>query len=234
MSQTSMFKVALSLLTLALLVPTAWPQASTATVSGTVRDQSGAVVPNASVTLTNSATSIVSKTTTNPVGIYFFLGIVPGPYDILVEAQGMQKFEGKLTVQVQQSAVVDAVLKVGQTATEISVQDVTPMLTVDNPTLSHVLERQRIEQDAFAADFRAASPDFQSKHGYSASKYKEDVLKLASKYVGHAFGCLSLTLEMPFKDNADAPDGRVGWSGARSHRLGAAMLDPLFRHLQRA
>ena len=94
-------------------------------------------------------------------------------------------------------------------------------------------ERQRAEQDLFSADFRAASPDFQSRHGYSASKYREDVLKLASKYVGHAFGCLSLTLEMPFKDNANAPDARVGWSAARSQRLGAAMLDPVFRHLQR-
>lgn len=94
-------------------------------------------------------------------------------------------------------------------------------------------ERQRSEQDLFIADFRAASPDFQSEHGYSASKYKEDVLKLASKYVGHAFGCLSLTLEMPFKDNANAPDARAGWSAARSQRLGAAMLDPVLRHLQR-
>ncbi len=94
-------------------------------------------------------------------------------------------------------------------------------------------ERERAEQDLFSADFRAASPDFQSQHGYSASKYKEDVLKLASKYVGHTFGCLSLTLEMPFKDNANAPDVRVGWSAARSQRLGAAMLDPVFRHLQR-
>lgn len=94
-------------------------------------------------------------------------------------------------------------------------------------------ERQRVEQELFGADFRAASPDFQSQHGYSASKYKEDVLKLASKYVGHTFGCLSLTLEMPFKDNANAPDARVGWSAARSQRLGAAMLDPVFRHLQR-
>ncbi|HSB13261.1 MAG TPA: hypothetical protein VLE22_02310, partial [Bryobacteraceae bacterium] len=63
MNRTSMSNVALSLLMLALLAPTAWPQASTATVSGTVRDQSGAVVPTASVTLTNSATNIVSKTT---------------------------------------------------------------------------------------------------------------------------------------------------------------------------
>jgi murein tripeptide amidase MpaA len=94
-------------------------------------------------------------------------------------------------------------------------------------------ERQRDEQALFGADFLAASPDFQSQHGYSASKYKEDVLKLASKYVGHTFGCLSLTLEMPFKDNANAPDARVGWSAARSQRLGAAMLDPVFRHLQR-
>jgi murein tripeptide amidase MpaA len=94
-------------------------------------------------------------------------------------------------------------------------------------------ERQRLEQDRFSADFAAASPDFQTRHGYSASKYKEDVLKLASKYVGHRFGCLSLTLEMPFKDNADAPDARFGWSSARSQRLGAAMLDPVLRHLQK-
>ena len=59
------------------------------------------------------------------------------------------------------------------------------------------------------------------------------MLKLASKYIGHAFGCLSLTLEMPFKDNANAPDERFGWSSARSARLGADMLGPVLGHLQR-
>ncbi len=94
-------------------------------------------------------------------------------------------------------------------------------------------ERQAADQDAFASDFRAANADFQREHGYHASKYKDDVLKLASKYVGHTFGCLSLTLEMPFKDNANAPDAKFGWSGARSARLGAAMLEPLYGHLVR-
>jgi murein tripeptide amidase MpaA len=89
------------------------------------------------------------------------------------------------------------------------------------------------EQRSFAADFRAASPDFQSEHGYSASKYRDDVLKLASKYMGHTYGCLSLTLEMPFKDNANAPDAACGWSAARSRRLGADMLTPLRQHLLR-
>ncbi|HYM47145.1 MAG TPA: M14-type cytosolic carboxypeptidase [Burkholderiaceae bacterium] len=99
--------------------------------------------------------------------------------------------------------------------------------------LPNFTAQQTAEQDAFSADFRAASADFQSEHGYHASKYKDDVLKLASKYAGHTFGCLSLTLEMPFKDNANAPDVRFGWSGARSARLGAAMLEPIYRHLLR-
>ena len=93
-------------------------------------------------------------------------------------------------------------------------------------------DRQRAEQAAFVAAFKAASPDFQDRHGYESGKYSTDALKLASKWVGHRFGCLSLTLEMPFKDNADAPDARVGWNGARSKRLGAAMLLAVLAHLR--
>jgi murein tripeptide amidase MpaA len=43
---------------------------------------------------------------------------------------------------------------------------------------------------------------------------------------------LSLTLEMPFKDNANLPDERVGWNGERSAALGASMLQAILRHLQ--
>lgn len=87
--------------------------------------------------------------------------------------------------------------------------------------------RQADEQRRFIEAFRRASPDFQTRHGYDSGKYREDVLKLASKYIGHTFKCPSLTLEMPFKDNADLPHPHTGWSGARSKRLGAALLQPL-------
>jgi murein tripeptide amidase MpaA len=90
-------------------------------------------------------------------------------------------------------------------------------------------EPQLAEQQAFIEQLKLASPDFQSTHGYAAGKYREDMLKLASKYVGHTFKCLSLTLEMPFKDNAQLPDPQVGWNGARSARLGAAMLQPILQ-----
>jgi murein tripeptide amidase MpaA len=68
-------------------------------------------------------------------------------------------------------------------------------------------------------------------YGYAASKYNEELLTLASKYVGHTFKCLSLTLEMPFKDNADLPNSYTGWNGARSAALGAAILQPILQSL---
>ena len=98
--------------------------------------------------------------------------------------------------------------------------------------LPHFSDRQRVEQTAFVAALKDASPDFQDRVGYPSGKYSSDALKLASKWVGHRFGCLSLTLEMPFKDNADAPDPRVGWNGERSKRLGAAMLLPILLNLR--
>ncbi|CAN5464418.1 M14-type cytosolic carboxypeptidase [soil metagenome] len=94
--------------------------------------------------------------------------------------------------------------------------------------------QQAAEQDAFIAHFKLACPDFQTRVGYAAGKYREDMLKLASKYIGHHFKCLSLTLEMPFKDNANAPDERVGWNGARSARLGQGILRAILDSLEKA
>lgn len=95
--------------------------------------------------------------------------------------------------------------------------------------LENFSERQAREQQLFIDAFRSASPDFQTERGYPRSKYREDVLKLASKYIGHTFACPSLTLEMPFKDNANLPDAQAGWSGARSAGLGRAVLLPILR-----
>jgi murein tripeptide amidase MpaA len=94
-------------------------------------------------------------------------------------------------------------------------------------------EQQRSEQARFLDVFKQASPDFQTQYGYPSGKYDQDMLKLASKWVGHTFGCMSVTLEMPFKDNANAPMPGVGWNGARSKALGAAILQPILDALQK-
>jgi murein tripeptide amidase MpaA len=91
---------------------------------------------------------------------------------------------------------------------------------------------QAAAQKTFIDAFKEASPDFQDQHGYPSGKYRADMLKLASKYVGHHFKCVSLTLELPFKDNAQRPDATVGWNGARSAQLGAACLQAIGRSLK--
>jgi len=92
-------------------------------------------------------------------------------------------------------------------------------------------DAQRARQARFVEVFQAASPDFQTEHGYLSGRFKDELLTLASKWVAHRFACVSITLEMPFKDNANLPDGLTGWNGERSKRLGAAMLNPILAHL---
>jgi len=130
----------------ALLAPVALPQSSTGTVSGTVRDQSGAVIPNQTVTLTNTATNVSVPTRTNEVGFYYFPTVIPGPYRLTVEAPGMAKHEVTFTVQVSQSVVIDPVLRPAQAVTTVEVTAVTPMVTVDRPTVQSTVDRARIEQ----------------------------------------------------------------------------------------
>lgn len=88
-------------------------------------------------------------------------------------------------------------------------------------------------QEAFLADLKRASPDFQTEQGYADDRFTAEMMSLGSKWAAATFGCVSLTLEMPFKDNANAPDPRCGWNSARSQRLGAAFLYPVLAHLQR-
>src|ERR1051326_4750282 len=138
-------QIALLVCTL-VLVPASWPQAGNSTVRGSVRDQAQAVIPSATVTLTNVNTNVARTTQTNEAGIYVFPGVIPGSYRLVGEHPGMQKFEGTLTVQTSSDASVDMVLRVSQAATAVEVQDVTPLMQTDTAALSQTLERQRIEQ----------------------------------------------------------------------------------------
>ena len=82
-------------------------------------------------------------------------------------------------------------------------------------------------KDALAA----ASPDFQDEFGYAKDKPDQADLRLATNWVGHRFGCLAYTLEMPFKDNNNLPDDDFGWNGQRSLRLGEAALSAVLNVL---
>ena len=64
-------------------------------------------------------------------------------------------------------------------------------------------------------------------HGYTRDEPGQANMTLACNAVGQAYDCLSLTLEMPFKDHDDAPNAITGWSGERSKALAGAVLETL-------
>lgn len=82
-------------------------------------------------------------------------------------------------------------------------------------------------EQRFRDDLKSRTLDFQTTHGYTPDTPGQANMTLACNSVGQRFDCLSLTLEMPFKDNDDAPNAQTGWDGKRSMQLGKDVLSTL-------
>ncbi len=85
-------------------------------------------------------------------------------------------------------------------------------------------ERHKHLEETFKNALLAATPEFQDAFGYEKDEPGKANMTVACSAVGERFKCLSYTLEMPFKDNADLPDEDFGWSSTRSQRLGEDVL----------
>jgi murein tripeptide amidase MpaA len=86
-------------------------------------------------------------------------------------------------------------------------------------------------EDAFKTAWASSCPDFQDAVNYGQSASGTANLTLATNWIAQNFGCVAFTIEMPFKDNANLPDPLVGWSGERSRKLGASVLQALLATL---
>ena len=81
--------------------------------------------------------------------------------------------------------------------------------------------------DRFGKELVRISPDFQTERGYEIAAPGQANLSMSTAQVAERFGAVSMTLEMPFKDNDDLPDAAEGWSPDRSRNLARACLDAL-------
>ncbi|MCU1261554.1 MAG: hypothetical protein JWO80_4439, partial [Bryobacterales bacterium] len=115
------------------------------TVSGTVKDSSGAVVPSVTLTLTSTATNAAVTTKSNAQGEFQFLGLAPATYSLVAEAGGFKKVNvSSVLVQVDQNTHLDLTLEVGSASESIQVEDVAPLLENDKSTLSSVVDSRNI------------------------------------------------------------------------------------------
>ena len=125
---------------LALVTPAAlWAQVDRATVTGTIKDTAGAVLPGATVSITNVATNVASQQQTTDTGTYLFVNLIPGKYQIAVELSGFKKSAQVTTLEVGQRARLDATLEVGSFSETVTVAETTRVLNTSDATLGSVI-----------------------------------------------------------------------------------------------
>jgi hypothetical protein len=124
-----------------------WAQStSTGTVAGAVTDASGAVVPGASVTLTDTATNTPRTATTNDAGRYIFVDVNPGVYNLDVTKHGFATTKiTNQTVQVGSALTLNASLQVGGTSTVVEVQATGTELQTMNATVGNTVTATAID-----------------------------------------------------------------------------------------
>ena len=109
-------------LVLILVIPHSASAQATATLNGVVRDSSGAVIPQATVTLQNTDTGTERESLTNDSGLYVFVSVPPGEYVLKVTKDGFTTATQGLHVLVNQASTLDFTLRVGSAQQSVTVE----------------------------------------------------------------------------------------------------------------
>jgi len=120
-------------------------QVDTGAILGTVKDQSGAVIPGAKVTITNEGTSLSLSTSTGSDGSYNFTPLRIGIYSVSAEATGFAKaVQPHITLNIQQQQVVDLTLTPGVVTQTIEVTAAPPALQTQNASVGQVVNSRAV------------------------------------------------------------------------------------------
>ena len=134
------------LLLLACTALFATAQTTTSTIAGLVKDDSGAVIPAAAVTVVNVDSGVTTSVLTNDAGLYRVSGLIPGQYRVEIEAKGFQKtVRTGITVQISQTLQVDVTAQVGSVQQTVDVSAATPILEAQTSSVGQLVERQMVD-----------------------------------------------------------------------------------------
>jgi carboxypeptidase family protein len=125
-------------------VTSIWAQA-TAQISGSVKDQSGAVLPGVEITATQTATGVKRSAVTDETGSYLLQNLPIGPYTIEAALPGFKTYvQSGITLQVGTTPTVNAVLEVGQVADEVEVKADAALVEARSSGVGNVIDNQRV------------------------------------------------------------------------------------------
>jgi len=122
-------------------------QTTTADITGEVTDASGAVLPGARVTVTNTATGVERAVSTNEKGVFLVPDLPPGPYQLSVALQGFETLvRTGITLVVGQHANLPVALKVGAVTEQVTVMEEAPLVNTSSSEVSGVVGEKAIEE----------------------------------------------------------------------------------------
>lgn len=140
-----MLKQVISVVVIALAFGASTAAQTTGSVSGTIRDNSGASIPGVTVTIENAETTATRTTVTDPSGIYEIALLPPGRYRIRAELQGFRTEErNDFPLQVSQNARVDFVMGIGTLEESVLVQGTAPLIDTRDAAMGQVVEQVKI------------------------------------------------------------------------------------------
>jgi carboxypeptidase family protein len=118
-----------------------------ATISGTVVDPTGGVVPGVMIVIKNSSTGSVATADTNGAGVYDAANLAPGTYDVTASAAGFSTLvRNRITLTVGQELVLNLTLQVGSTSQQIEVSTEAPTVDLANATVGGVVSGTNVEE----------------------------------------------------------------------------------------
>src|SRR5215469_6958570 len=142
----SMFRqCSLSISVAALLSVSMLAQAPTGTISGLVMDDTGAVIPNVSVTITNKATNVSRNLVSNAEGFYSAPALAAGDYEVRAEVKGFKTSVRPATVQTGETTQVNMPMSLGQTQEVVTVEAATAQIEYEQHSIDGVVTRQQIQ-----------------------------------------------------------------------------------------
>jgi len=131
---------------LCMVAPLAFTQSDRGTITGTISDPVGAVIPNAPIQARNVATGAIHQAASTATGNYTLAELPAGTYELSVSVSGFKKYVRQgLEIQVAQVARIDVALEVGAASESVTVTEAAPLLNTESGELSHNVASQTLD-----------------------------------------------------------------------------------------
>src|SRR5215468_1086201 len=124
----------------------AFSQGFRATIVGRVTDNSGAVIPNAKVTIVNTGTNDKHEAIVSNTGDYAVPQLLPGEYTVTVEMAGFSRYVRRVVLETGQQARIDAVLTLGTVTQSVEVEATAPLVSTENASIGNVVDQKKIAE----------------------------------------------------------------------------------------